>query len=436
MRRSFDWPQIYGALVSQSSRPPKSAISAARQIENDIFEEGWPAGEVFGDQTHLIHRYGFSRATLREAARLLEDRHVAHMRRGPGGGLIILPVSRAAVAPAVANYFHTTGIDAAQIRKARTAVGIAQAYREAYAEGTEALRAFTNEFRGRLAEGSGVGLLDPARWRFPHCARTAGGHIFTDLFNAFLDAIEDHTRAPDPPVELRQGLAHALARKLMLELPQARVDGAQRLGTEDQLCERHNVGREVLRQAIRLLESHGLIDSQRGRTHGLHAGVSDTAALVELVVAYLSSVRLSWSQLEPVAHILSRIVRLVVTAESTPRQRRELLARLEGMGDRIDSPTLITAQLHSEWSIVGNPFLIFMERCATAYCARSSAASWKCFDDSELPPLAALQRYMVACAHGDAVQVDRIVHGIYTRVRALRNGATISATLEVHAVPA
>jgi hypothetical protein len=192
----------------------------------------------------------------------------------------------------------------------------------------------------------------------------------------------------------------------------------------------------VLRQAVRLLESRGLIDSQRGRTHGLHAGVSDTAALVELVVAYLSSVRLSWSQLDPVAHILSRIVRSVVTTESTPRQRRELLARLERMGDRMDSPTLITAQLHAEWSIVANPLLIFIERCAAAYCARSSAAIWKCFDDSELPPLAALQRYMVASAHGDAVQVDRIVYGIYARVRALRNGGTRSATLEIHAVSA
>ena len=436
MRRSFDWPQIYGALVSQSSRSPKSAICAARQIENDIFEEGWPAGEVFGDQAHLIHRYGFSRATLREAARLLEDRHVAHMRRGPGGGLIILPVSRAAVAAAVAHYFHSTGISAAQIRKARTALRIAEAYRLARAEGAEALHAFTKEFRGRLAEGSGIGLLDPDRWRFPHSTRVAAGHIFTDLFSAFLDAIEDQTSAPNPPVELRQGLAHALARKLMLELPRARVEGAQRLGTEDQLCERHNVGREVLRQAVRLLESRGLIDSQRGRTHGLHAGVSDTAALVELVVAYLSSVRLTWSQLDPVAHVLSRIVRSVVTTESTPRQRRELLARLESMGDRMDSPTLITAQLHAEWSIVANPLLIFMERCSAAYCARSSAAIWKCFDDSELPPLAALQRYMVASAHGDAVQVDRVVYGIYARVRALRNGGTISATLETHAVSA
>jgi hypothetical protein len=158
--------------------------------------------------------------------------------------------------------------------------------------------------------------------------------------------------------------------------------------------------------------------------------------LVELVVAYLSSVRLTWSQLDPVAHVLSRIVRSVVTTDSKPRQRRELLARLESMGGRMDSPTLITAQLHAEWSIVANPLLIFMERCATAYCARSSAAIWKCFDDSELPALAALQRYLMAAAHGDAVQVDRIVYGIYARVRALRNGGTISATLETHAVSA
>src|SRR5271155_468325 len=105
MRISFDWPHIYGALLSQNSRQPKSALAAARQIENDIFEEGWLVGEVFGDQARLIHRYGFSRATLREAVRLLEDRHVAQMRRGPGGGLIILPISGAAIAPAVADCF-------------------------------------------------------------------------------------------------------------------------------------------------------------------------------------------------------------------------------------------------------------------------------------------------------------------------------------------
>jgi DNA-binding FadR family transcriptional regulator len=436
MRMSFDWPRIYGALVSQGSRPPKSAFSAARQIENDIFEEGWPSGEVFGDQAHLIRRYGFSRATLREAVRLLEDRHVAHMRRGPGGGLIILPVPRAAIVPTIAEDFHASGIDATQIRTARTALRIIDTYRVSRAEGRDALRAFRNEFRGSLAQGSAAGLSDPARWCFAPAARAAGSHIFTDLFSACLDAIEDRTRTPNPAVELRPGLAHVLARKLLLELPRARIDGARRMGTQEQLCERHNVGREVLRQAVRVLESRGLIDSQRGRTHGLHACVSDSAALVELVVGYLSSARLRWSELEPVAQMLSRIVRILVTAESTPRQRQELLAKLDSMGDRVDAPALISAQLHSEWAMGANPLLIFMEQCMTAYCARSSAATWKCFDDSDFPPLPALQRYMMASARGDVVQVDRIIESTCARVSALRSGGVISAASEPQAASA
>src|ERR1700761_4517491 len=98
MRISFDWPQIYDALVSQSWQVPKNAFAAARQIENDIFAEGWQVGEVFGDQTQLLHRYDITRATLRQAARLLEDRHVAQMRRGPGGGLLILAVAANTIA--------------------------------------------------------------------------------------------------------------------------------------------------------------------------------------------------------------------------------------------------------------------------------------------------------------------------------------------------
>jgi DNA-binding FadR family transcriptional regulator len=427
MQVSFDWQQIYGQLVSQSSRPPKSAFAAARQIENDIFEEGWPAGEVFGDQAHLIHRYGFSRATLREAVRLLEDRHVAHMRRGPGGGLIILPMSRAAIAPAVADYFHATGVAAEQIQRARTALRIAEAYRGAYAEGPEALRRFTNEFRSRITDGSGAGLLDGRSWTFRCATQPNSNHVFTDLFGACLDAIEDRSRAqgdspPHPPVELQQGLAHSLARKLMLELHNLPMAGTQRVGTEDQLCERHHVGREVLRQAIRVLESRGVIDSQRGRTHGLHAGVSDAAPLVELVVAYLSSIGLKWSEFETVARILSRIVRLIVAAESTPGQRRELLRRMERIDSWGNSPSLITAQLHSEWGSGANPFLVFMEQCATAYCARSSAAIWRCFDDAALPTLKQLQIYMVTSIRGDLVQADRLVNGICDRISALRGG--------------
>src|ERR1700722_16100877 len=240
MRMSFDWPRIYGALVSQNLRPPKSAFSAARQIENDIFEEGWPSGEVFGDQAHLIRRYGFSRATLREAVRLLEDRHVARMRRGPGGGLIILPVSRAAIAPAVADYFHAIGTGAEQLRQARTVLEIVAAYRQSFAEGAEAVRAFNNEFRHRLPTRGGAGLLVAGSWMRGAAARSAGDHAVIDLFSACLDAIEDRSRAQaelavsslsGAQPALTRARAHALARQLTLELHQVRVTGSSRIGT-------------------------------------------------------------------------------------------------------------------------------------------------------------------------------------------------------------
>jgi DNA-binding FadR family transcriptional regulator len=434
MQIDFDWAQIYAALISQSSRRQKSAFAAARQIENDIYREGWPAGEVFGDQSDLIHRYGISRAILREAVRLLEDRHIARMRRGPGGGLVVLTICGGTIARTVADYFRMTGVTAAQLQQARIALEIIAAYRQSLAAGPAALDAFTREFRGHLAAGPGTGL-SAAGAGAHRCAVSAGGHAVSDLFGACLSSIEDQVLAKAGAMDrevrsledgrhsyhlLNQGRAHELARKLALELPRS-GGGAQRVSTEDQLCERHHVGREVLRQAIRVLESRGLIDCQRGRTHGLHAGASDAAALVELVVAYFCSIRLTWEEFFPIACILSRIVRMVLAAESTRAQRQALLRRLECAPDWADAPSLITTQLHSEWACVSNPILIFMERCVTAYCARASTGVWKSFDDSGLYTLRQQLAYTEAIARGDLVRADSLVEKICAQVCISRN---------------
>src|SRR3546814_19564476 len=80
---SIPWPKIYVDLVA-GGNTEKSAIMAARQLERDIFLDGWPVGQVFADRPDLVRRYGFGRGTLIEAIRLLEKRGVARMRRGPG----------------------------------------------------------------------------------------------------------------------------------------------------------------------------------------------------------------------------------------------------------------------------------------------------------------------------------------------------------------
>ena len=439
MQIRFDWSGVYDNLVSQSTRPQKRAFAAAWQLENDIFTEGWPAGEVFGDQAALIHRYGFSRATLREAVRLLEDRQVARMRRGPGGGLVILPISGGAIAPAVADYFHTSGVTALHVQQAWSALNIVTTYCRAVAEGAAALDAFTREFRGKLTDAAGAGLLGTGPRGEQSAVPALGGHPVTELFGACLHAFESRrvreagTRGGQagasserrPEVSINRGRAHELAQELALDLPRARADGAQRVSTENELCERYKAGREVLRQAIRILESRGLIDCKRGRTHGVQARPTDAAPFVELVVAYFSAARLKWADFFPVACMLSRIVRLVVGAESTRPQRQQLLRRLECARSWSDAPALITAQLQAEWSCVANPILIFMERCSTAYYARASASVLTSFDGSEPHRLAQQVSYMEAVARGRLIEVDRIVESLCAQASMLRGVDTL-----------
>jgi DNA-binding FadR family transcriptional regulator len=433
MQIRFDWSKIYDDLVSQSTRPQKSAFAAAWRLENDIFAEGTPAGAVFGDQAALIDRYGFSRATLREAVRLLEDRQIARMRRGPGGGLVILPISGGAVAAAVADYLRAIGVTALHVQQAWAALDIVTAYRQSVAEGAVALEAFTREFRGRLIDGPGAGLLGDGARGFHSPVRSVGHNPVTDLFAACLSAFDnrfaldsDKDRQakvfgqPSTPSLINRGRAHDLARTLALELPRAEVDGLRRVSTEDQLCERYKVGREVLRQAIRVLESRGLIDCKRGRTHGLQARPIDAAACVELVVAYFLAAHLKLADFLPVASIVSRVVRMVVAAESNRTQRQQLLRRLDSTATWRDAPTLVTAQLQAEWSCLANPILIFMEKCSTAYYARASASVWTSFDGAELHGLPQQLSYMEAIARGRLIEADSKVERLCEQVSMLR----------------
>jgi DNA-binding FadR family transcriptional regulator len=418
MQIRFDWSKIYDDLVSQSTRPQKSAFAAAWQLENDIFAAGTPPGAVFGDQAALIDRYGFSRSTLREAVRLLEDRQIARMRRGPGGGLVILPISGGAVASAVADYFRTIGVTALHTQQAWAALNIVNAYCESVAEGATALKAFTCEFRGKLTDGPGAGLLSDGAKGFHSPLRFVAHNPITDLFAACLDALEN----PElhAPSSINRGRAHELARTLALELPHAEMDGLHRVSTEDQLCERYQVGREVLRQAMRVLESRGLIDCRRGRTHGVQARPAGVAACVELVVAYFSAAHIKLADFSPVASIVSRVVRMVVAAESTRTQRSKLLRRLDLTASWNDAPTLVTAQLQAEWSCLANPILIFMERCSTAFYARASASVWTSFDAGELQGLPQQLSYMEAVARGRLVEADSKVERLCAQVSSLR----------------
>jgi DNA-binding FadR family transcriptional regulator len=70
----------------------------------------------------LLARYGVSRAVFREAVRLLEHHQIAGMRRGPGGGLVVMEPDMDSVTESVAIYLDYKEVDAQQLFAARSSV--------------------------------------------------------------------------------------------------------------------------------------------------------------------------------------------------------------------------------------------------------------------------------------------------------------------------
>jgi DNA-binding FadR family transcriptional regulator len=118
-------------------------VTAAR-IRRDIAERCAPVGTNLGSERALLSAYGVSRSVLREAVRLLEYHSVARMRRGPGGGLIVIEPDAEAVIRAVSLYLQSAQVDPHDLYEAREALelaSVAEVVEGLDADGLEAVRA-------------------------------------------------------------------------------------------------------------------------------------------------------------------------------------------------------------------------------------------------------------------------------------------------------
>jgi DNA-binding FadR family transcriptional regulator len=107
------------ALLGGPRRLPKLAERIADRIVAEIIGRGWPTGEMVGTETELLVRYSISRATCRQAVRLVERHGAAKMRRGVGGGLFVSEPPRSAAKKAIQTFFELTRISFADLHEAR-----------------------------------------------------------------------------------------------------------------------------------------------------------------------------------------------------------------------------------------------------------------------------------------------------------------------------
>lgn len=321
------------------SRRAKLAGRAAEQIIADVIELGWPVGQVLGSESELLERYGVSRAVLREAIRLVEHQHVARMRRGTGGGLVIdEPDIDAVIGPAI-NYLLR--VDATLDEVFDTRIVLEELVAEIVAD--RANEADIATIRQTLASEAAGDVVDYRLLHVQLAAATANPvlELFVELFSRVINFHFNDTDALPADFDLAVHQAHeSLARAILNHNPGVarermrrhlsaeaefvrrqpstvqRLDPADALaaaptdkrgealarqifadilgdppgtfiGSEAHLMTKYQASRAVLREAVRILEYQQIALTRRGPGGGLFVTAPDIVALTDVIAIYL-----------------------------------------------------------------------------------------------------------------------------------------------------
>lgn len=96
-------------LTDQPRRSVKTAETVAAAIVRDIVSRNLSPGDTLPSETAMLAHYRVSRASLREALRLLEVQELIRLKPGPGGGPIVTAVDPRNLAKMTTLYLHLGG---------------------------------------------------------------------------------------------------------------------------------------------------------------------------------------------------------------------------------------------------------------------------------------------------------------------------------------
>jgi DNA-binding FadR family transcriptional regulator len=340
------------------------ATTIADRLQEEIIGLGWPAGHTLGSETELTNRFGVSRATFREAARLLEHKQIARMRRGPNGGLLVHAPAAAAVVDSMATYFEFSAVSPEALRTARRPLETLAARLAAKraAADPDGVRA---ELFGALVE-NGEGLHhtiarlsgNPALAIFITALLEAGGGADTPpdavhadalvgaILGGELDEVEYRTlcaidesaqAAPNGGTEGRLKVPERAARLINEQIRAAGSPPGTVIGSEASFLSGLAISRNAFREAVRVLEYYGIANMRRGVGGGLVVTDPDPSRVVDTVLAYLDFLRL-----EPEQLLQARVAAELATVELAT-------AKLDG-----DRPDRLAAAMRAEHAVPGD----------------------------------------------------------------------------------
>jgi DNA-binding FadR family transcriptional regulator len=409
--------RIYVASTSDGASQARLAEDLARRIEDDIAAREISPGAALGSLRELAERHGVGRSVVREAVGLLEQRGLGRMRPGPCGGFILASPQPERSGAALAEHFRATGMTLPQLLDAREAVDLMAARLAARAcihagHDPSGLQRATEspglqaalQLRAQLARMAG----EPALVLMVECLNTL-------TLDHARESVAAPLRAGSPALvrALREGDADAAAEEMsrlneglqgllgerddagrfraesLLRLPartaklpatiarelamQIARDGraGMRLGSEWALCERFNVSRLTLRQAVRLLQDNGLVECRRGRGNGLVVRDRPAAGGIRLMMAYLIANRMDPNAAGTLLFQLNSFVPALAVSRADAAGRRQLAAALERLEtcDSFERYDLL-GLVHCVSRLAQSPLIDLFSRCLAAYEAR------------------------------------------------------------------
>lgn len=302
----------------------KLGSEIALRLEEEFLSAGWSVGQVFGLQADIQRRYNIGRPALREAIHILEMRGSAVMRRGRGGGLTIAhPAMENIMKPCALHLLvhHATREQFNQAKRLLNVVAgqlIARRRLEAQYLTVE-LAATLSRDRAMLTAfakatdnpafqfiESILRLVGGCRFmggdrKNPSCLAPIVSVIVEERFEMLPDvASRLSSYRPEQPqnaldlfgwLKPRSSLNHCrysaqLAFKILEQIMAQPSEQPVFLGSEWEMAEQYGYSPEVVRQASRILEDMGVIESRLGRNGGLFTRKPGEAEVSSQIFAY------------------------------------------------------------------------------------------------------------------------------------------------------